>query len=85
MLALVGVTVIAVKTGAVTMRDAVGEVVRSNWAEIPAEPAAMAVARPADPVRLLIVATAGLKLVQVANDVKSCTVPSRSVPEAENC
>src|SRR5438309_4977332 len=48
-------------------------------------PAATDVARPLDPLALLIVATPGLDELQVAWVVKSCVVLSLKVPFAVNC
>src|SRR2546426_4879188 len=54
-------------------------------AVIVAVPAPSAVARPFDPLALLIVATPGLDELQVTWVVRSCIVLSLKVPVAVNC
>lgn len=71
MLGLVGVKVIDWSTAAVTVSAAGGEVTESKLAKTSVEPTLTAVARPRDPALLLIVATAGAAVVQVAKVVMS--------------
>src|SRR2546425_12096859 len=84
MLGVVGVTSIVDRVAAVTVSVVFPETLPSV-AVIMVVPAATDVARPFDPLALLIVATPGLDELQVTWVVKSCVVLSLKVPVAVNC
>jgi len=79
-----GVTVIETRVTAFTVSVVFPETLPSV-AVIMVVPAATDVARPFDPLALLIVATPGLDELQVTWVVKSCVVLSLKVPVAVNC
>ena len=57
----------------------------SSVADTVVLPAAMVVARPLDPLALLMVATAGAELLHVTLSVRFCVLLSLYVPVAVNC
>jgi hypothetical protein len=77
---LLGVTVIELRTAAVTVKLSV-PVTEPYWAEMVTVPCPRALPKPV----LLTVAVVGLEELQVAELVKSCVVPSVNVPVAVNC
>jgi len=81
---LAGVTVIETRVTAFTVSVVFPETLPSV-AVIMVVPAATDVARPFDPLALLIVATPGLDELQVTWVVRSCIVLSLKVPVAVNC
>src|SRR5712692_11651405 len=84
MLGVVGVTVIVDRVAAVTVSVVLPET-PPKVAVIVVVPAATDVARPFDPLALLIVATPGLDELQVTWVVRSCFVLSLKIPVAVNC
>jgi hypothetical protein len=83
MFALVVVTAIDASVAAVTVSDFVPETVPTVALTV-AEPAATEVARPLEPVALLIMATEPGEELQVTADVISCVLLSENVPVAVN-
>jgi hypothetical protein len=83
MLWLAGFTAMETRTAGFTVSVAVGEVNRSNVAEMSVEPTATAVASPA----LLMVAIVVLDELQIADVVRFCVLmqPPDNVPVAVNC
>lgn len=81
MLGLVGVIVIEVSVGAVTLKAAELEVIAPEVAVMEEEPILAAVAKPL----LLIVATVVLDELQVTVEVIFCVELSEYVPMAVNC
>jgi len=83
---LIGEMAIDTNSSAVTIRVDTGlETTESYAAVIRVVPVASDDTSPFDPAVLLIVATPIFDDDQVAHVVRSCWVPSRSVPEAVNC
>ena len=81
---LAGLTAIEVKVGFVTVK-VVEALLPSRLAVMRLLPTATGVARPLEPLAVLIVTTEGVAEIQVTEDVKFCVVLSEYIPVAENC